>query len=76
MKEFVEFVVKRLVDNPDEVRVNSIEGQNTIVIELHVAQSDMGKVLGKQGKNVKALRLLLTAAAAKRGKRATLEVIE
>ena len=76
MKDFVEFVVKRLVDNPDEVRVNSIDGETTTVIELHVAQPDMGKVLGKQGKNVRALRQLLTAAAAKRGKRATLEVLE
>ena len=76
MKEFVEFVVKHLVDSPDEVRVNSLDGESTIVLELHVAQADMGKVLGKQGKNIRALRLLLTAATAKRGKRATLEVLE
>ncbi len=76
MKEFVEFVVKYLVENPDEVRVNAIDGENTIVIELRVAQPDMGKVLGKKGKNVRSLRLLLAAIAAKRGKRATLEVLE
>lgn len=76
MKELVERVVKRLVDNQDEVRVNSLDGEHTIVIELHVAQDDIGKVLGKRGKNIQALRLLLTAVAAKRGKRATLEMLE
>ena len=76
MKEFVEYVVKHLVDKPEDVRVNSIDGQNTIVLELQVDQRDMGKVLGRQGQNVRALRVLLTAAAAKKGKRAALEIIE
>jgi len=76
MKEFVEFIVKHLVDKPDEVVVNEVDGQRTVVFELRVGQGDMGKVIGKRGQTAKSLRTLLAAAAAKTGKRAVLEILE
>ncbi|WP_456455372.1 KH domain-containing protein [Thermovibrio sp.] len=76
LKEMVECVAKRLVDNPDQVQVSETEGERTIVIELKVAPADLGKVIGKQGRTAKALRTLLSAAATKMGKRAVLEIIE
>ncbi len=76
LKEIVECVAKRLVDNPDAVSVNETEGERTVVIELKVASSDLGKVIGKQGRTAKALRTILSAAAAKQGKKAVLEIIE
>jgi len=76
LKEMVECVEKRLVDNPEQVQVTETEGERTIVIELKVAPSDLGKVIGKQGRTAKALRTLLSAAATKMGKRAVLEIIE
>jgi len=76
LKEMVECVAKRLVDNPEQVQVTETEGERTIVIELRVAPADLGKVIGKQGRTAKALRTLLSAAATKMGKRAVLEIIE
>lgn len=77
MKEFVEFIVKRLVDHPDEVKVSQIDSEKTVILELQVKEGDLGKVIGKKGRTAKALRTLLTAAAAKQGqKRAILEIIE
>ena len=76
MKELVEVVAKALVDNPDEVVVTEkTEGKNT-VIELHVAASDMGKVIGRQGKVAKALRTLVKTVAAKEGKKYNIEIKE
>lgn len=76
MKDFIVFIVKHLVDNPEEVEVNAIDGERTVVLELHVAKSDMGKVIGRRGQNAKALRTLLAGASAKLGKRAVLEILE
>ena len=76
MKALVEFIVKRLVDKPDEVIVSEIDGDTTIVIELKAAKDDIGKVIGKEGKTIKAIRLLLSAASAKIKKRSVLELIE
>jgi hypothetical protein len=77
MKEFVEFIVKQLVDKPDIVSVEeSLPNENTFEIKIKVDQSDIGKVVGKHGKNVNALRTLLTAVAAKERHRATLQVVE
>ncbi|RUM91148.1 hypothetical protein SAMN06269117_11931 [Balnearium lithotrophicum] len=76
LKEIVECVAKRLVDNPDAVSVNETEGERTVVIELKVDPKDLGKVIGKQGRTAKALRTILSAAAAKQGKKAVLEIIE
>ncbi len=75
MKELVEVVAKALVDNPDEVVVTEKnEGRNT-VIELHVAASDMGKVIGKQGRIAKAIRSVVKAAASKENKRVDVEIV-
>jgi len=77
MKEFVEFIVKQLVDKPEKVKIEvSMLSQNTIEIKIEVEQSDIGKVVGKKGKNINALRTLLTAVAAKEHHRATLQVVE
>lgn len=72
----IEFVVKSLVDLPDQVRVNAIRGEQTTVIELHVAKEDLGKVIGKQGRTATSLRTLLNAASTKLKIRSVLEIIE
>ncbi|MCM1063421.1 MAG: KH domain-containing protein [Eubacterium sp.] len=75
MKELVEVVAKALVDNPDEVVVTEKnEGRNT-VIELHVAASDMGKVIGKQGRTAKAIRSVVKAASSKENRRVDVEIV-
>jgi predicted RNA-binding protein YlqC (UPF0109 family) len=77
MQEFIETVVKQLVDKPDEVNVNVVEGEQQILFELTVGDGDFGQVIGKKGRNISALRTLLFAINAKnRGKRANLEVID
>lgn len=76
MKDLVEYIVKALVDEPDKVVVKEIDGIQAIILELQVAQPDIGKVIGKQGRIVKAIRLLLAAAATKAKKRVVLEIIE
>ncbi len=76
MKEFIEFIVKNLVDNPDDVSVATVEGERTTVYELRVGTSDLGKVIGKKGQTAKSIRTLLGAASAKLGKRAVLEILE
>lgn len=76
LKELIEFVSKSLVDMPDEVEVNEIEGEQTTVIELKVDKSDLGKVIGKQGRTARALRTILNAASTKLRKRSVLEIIE
>ncbi|HPA84591.1 MAG TPA: KH domain-containing protein, partial [Deltaproteobacteria bacterium] len=62
MRELIEYIAKALVDNPDEVSVSEVEGEVTSVIELRVAKSDLGKVIGKEGRTARAMRTLLTAA--------------
>ncbi len=76
MKELIEYIAKALVDNPEEVHVSEVEGEVTSVIELRVAKTDLGKVIGKEGKTARAMRTLLTAASTKIKKRAVLEIIE
>jgi len=76
MKGFVEYVVKALVDYPDEVNVREVDGERTVVFELRLNKTDIGKVIGKNGRTISALRSLLTSAAAKQGRRAVLEIIE
>jgi predicted RNA-binding protein YlqC (UPF0109 family) len=76
MKEFIEFIVKHLVDNPSAVQVNEIDGERTVVFELRVGEGDMGKVIGRRGQTAKSLRTLLAAASAKLGKRSVLEILE
>ncbi|MBX6422362.1 KH domain-containing protein [Thermosulfurimonas sp. F29] len=76
LKELVEQMAKALVDNPEAVQVNEIEGEQTSVIELRVAKEDLGKVIGKQGRTARAMRTILSAASTKLRKRAVLEIIE
>lgn len=76
MGELVEYIAKALVDNPDEVSVNEIEGTQSIIIELKVASDDMGKVIGKQGRIAKAIRTVVKAAAIKENKRVVVEIIQ
>jgi hypothetical protein len=76
MKELILYITRSLVDNPDVVRVQEVQGEKTTVIELRVAESDLGKVIGKQGKTAWALSTILNAAATKRQKRAVLEILE
>ncbi len=77
MKEFIEFIAKHLVDNPDNVVIEqSNPEENKIVLSLKVQADDVGKVIGKQGKTAQAMRTLLTAIAAKEGKRAILEILD
>jgi predicted RNA-binding protein YlqC (UPF0109 family) len=74
LKDLILYVAQSLVDNPQAVHVRQIDSSRSIIIKLAVAPEDMGKVIGKQGKIAKALRTLLTVAAAREGKRATLEI--
>lgn len=76
MKELITYIAKALVDNPDDVKVNEVEGEKTSVIELSVAKEDLGKVIGKQGKTARAMRTILSAASTKIGKRSVLEILE
>jgi hypothetical protein len=76
MKELVEMIAKALVDSPDEVNVTEVEGEQTTVVELRVAQSDLGKVIGKQGRTAQAVRTILGAAGMKVRKRFVLEILE
>ena len=76
LKTLIEFVSKALVDMPDQVEVHEIEGEQTTVIELKVDKSDLGKVIGKQGRTARALRTILNAASTKLRKRSVLEIIE
>jgi len=76
MKEFIEFIAKHLVDNPEAVNVSEVEGEKTTVYELRVGDGDLGKVIGRKGQTAKSIRTLLSAASAKRGKRSVLEILE
>lgn len=76
MGELVKFIAKSLVENPDEVVVNEIEGSQSIIIELKVHPEDMGKVIGKQGRIAKAIRTVVKAAAIKDNKRVVVEIIQ
>lgn len=76
LKSFVEFVAKSLVDNPEEVQVCEVEGEQTSVLELRVAKEDLGKVIGRQGRTARAIRTLLGAASSKLQKRTMLEILE
>ncbi|HAA90210.1 MAG: hypothetical protein XD63_0715 [Thermoanaerobacterales bacterium 50_218] len=75
MRELIEFLAKSLVDDPDAVEVNQIEGEKSVIVELKVASEDMGKVIGKQGKIAKAIRTIAKAAGAKAGKKVIVEII-
>lgn len=76
LRELIESIARALVDRPEHVKVNEIEGEKSLIIELSVAKDDLGKVIGKEGRTAKALRTILTAASAKLEKRAVLEILE
>jgi len=76
LRELIEYVSRRLVDLPDGVNVSEIVGEQTTVIELKVDKTDLGKVIGKQGRTARALRTILNAASTKLRKRSVLEIIE
>ncbi len=76
MKELIEYIAKALVDNPDQVSVSEVIGDQTSVLELKVAKEDLGKVIGKQGRSARAMRTILSAASTKLKKRTVLEIIE
>ena len=76
MKQLVETVCRALVDNPEEVKVTQIDGEQTTILELRVDQSDLGKVIGKQGRTARAIRTILAAAGMKQRRRFNLEIIE
>lgn len=76
MKELIEEIAKALVDDPEQVTVTEVEGEQTTVLELRVAQSDLGKVIGKQGRTARAIRTLLGASGMKLRKRFVLEILE
>jgi predicted RNA-binding protein YlqC (UPF0109 family) len=76
MRELVENIAKALVDSPEEVSVTEVEGEQTTVLELRVAQPDLGKVIGKQGRTARAIRTILGAAGMKLRKRFVLEILE
>lgn len=75
-KDLVEYIAKSLVDNPDEVNVNLVEGEKSTILELRVSSTDIGKVIGKHGRIAKAMRTVLSAASAKSGKRVVLEILD
>ena len=76
MKELLETIVRALVDNPDDISVNEVEGEKSLILELRVAPGDMGKVIGKQGRIAKAIRTVMKAAAVKENKRVVVEIIQ
>jgi len=75
-KDLVEYIAKSLVDDPSGVEVNMIEGEKATILELKVAQSDIGKVIGKHGRIAKAVRTILLASSAKSGKQVTLNILD
>ena len=76
MKDLLLYISKSLVDRPESVNVVEVEGEKTTVLELRVATEDLGKIIGKQGRTAKAIRILLSAAATKMKKRVVLEILE
>jgi len=76
LKQFLENIIKPLVDKPDEVQITEIDGETVCIFELRVGAGDYGKIIGKHGQNANALRTILHAVSAKAGKRGVLEILE
>jgi uncharacterized protein len=76
LKDLVEFMAKSLVDSPEEVQVNEVAGEHATILELKVTDNDRGKVIGKQGRTAKSMRIILAAASTKLNKRSSLEIVE
>lgn len=76
MKELVEFIVKSLVDNPDQVEVYEVDDRSATIVEVAVAQPDMGRIIGKSGRVINSIRSIVQVAAAKQGQRVSVEILE
>ncbi|CUS99275.1 KH domain-containing protein [Candidatus Chrysopegis kryptomonas] len=76
MREFLEFIAKHLVDKPEDVKITMEDRENRVIFRLQVGQGDVGKVIGRRGRTANAMRVLLSAVAAKEGKRAVLEILQ
>ncbi len=76
LKSLVEYLAKSLVDHPENVSVNEVEGEKTTILELSVSEDDLGKIIGKHGRTARAMRTVVSAAASKEHKRAVLEILE
>jgi predicted RNA-binding protein YlqC (UPF0109 family) len=75
-KELLEYIVKMIVDRPDEVDIREIPGERVVIYEVRVSKEDVGKVIGKQGRTAKAIRTILAAVSLKRGKKVIVEILE
>ena len=75
-KDLIEYLAKSLVDDPAQVQVNIVEGEKSTILELRVAENDIGKVIGKHGRIAKAIRTVLQAASARTGKHTVLEILD
>ena len=76
LAELIDYIARALVDEPEEVQVDAIDGDRAIILELSVAQSDLGKVIGKDGRTARAMRTLLSATSARMRRRAILDILE
>ncbi|GAB6875803.1 KH domain-containing protein [Thermaerobacter litoralis] len=76
MKDLVEFLARSLVDHPDQVRVNEVAGEQTVILEVRVAPEDVGKIIGKQGRIARAIRTVARAVGARAGKRVEVEILD
>jgi len=76
MKDLIKRIAQTLVDNPEQVEISEVKGENVLVLELRVAKADIGKIIGKQGNTARAIRTVLSAAGTKLGKRCVLEILE
>ncbi len=76
MKELLEYIIKSLVDHPESVNINVVDGSRSVIFEVKVAPEDVGKIIGREGRIAKAIRTVIKAAAIKEGKRATVEIID
>lgn len=76
MKDFLAYIIKNLVDQPDAVHIKEIQGTNTIIYELTVSKADIGKIIGKEGRTIKAIRTLLVSIASRNNVKVSLEIME
>ncbi len=76
MKELLEYIIKSLVDHPEDVNINVVDGSRSVIFEVKVSPEDVGKIIGREGRIAKAIRTVIKAAAIKEGKRATVEIID
>jgi len=76
LRELIELIIKGIVDNPDKVEINEIVGEKSLIYEVRVGSDDIGKVIGRQGRNIKSIRTIVNAAAQKDDKRVVIEIVD